>query len=227
MTVTRVLRAAEATGILLGVILIGMLHLIPPTRGIDPVSVTISEYGRSPLAAVFVAAVVLIAAGSAATLVLLVRAGTCRAWSLPAIGLALWVVGMVGVAAFQKADWAAGATLSGYTHRAASLLAFIALPIAVLALSAAARRRLVDDRRALTVALGLAATVLAAMAVLGVFIGIAEARGLPWWTMMPLGLTERAVVAVELVALALLVVALRRTPTRATPIVSDRAHRTR
>lgn len=217
MTATRTLRVVEAAGILLGVVLIGILHLVPPTRGIDPVIVTISEYGRSPLAPVFVAAIALIAVGSAATLALVVREGACRPWSLATLGLTLWVAGMIGVAAFQKADWTAGATLAGYTHRAASVVAFVALPVAVLALGAGARRRRARDRRSLTAALVLAAAVLIAMTVLGVFIGIAEARGLPWWTMMPVGLTERLVVAVELVALTLLVVVLRRGPAVSTP----------
>lgn len=212
------LRIAEVAGIVLGAALIGMLHFVRPTSGIDPLTVTISEYGRSPLAVVFVAGVVLIAAGSAATLVLLVRAGVCRAASIPSLGLALWVAGMVGVAVVQKADWAAGATLGGYIHRAASVVAFVALPIAILALAAGTvRRREPDaarasDRRLHALALALTAALLLVMTGLAVYIAGAESDGIAWWTVLPIGLVERAIVFAELVALALLVVGTRLRP---------------
>lgn len=213
---TSVLRLAELGSIALGVVVIGALHLVPPTSGIDPLAVTISEYGRSPLAAVFVIGVVLIAAGSTVTLLLLVRSGACRAISVPSVALALWVLGMVGVAVFQKADWAAGATLEGYIHRAASVVAFIALPVAVLALTAGEVRRRGRPRRGsrfdhhlLAVALSLAVLILAGIVAMGVFVAVGETSGLAWWTMIPLGAVERMVVAAELAALVMLVVALR------------------
>src|SRR4051794_33875973 len=97
-SVTSVLRAVELASIGVGVLLVGILHVVPPTNAIDPLTVTISQYGRTPLAGVFVAGVVLIALGSTATLILLVQSGVCRAWSVPGFALALWVVGMMGVA---------------------------------------------------------------------------------------------------------------------------------
>jgi hypothetical protein len=215
-SVTSVLRAVELTSIGLGVLLVGILHVVPPTNAIDPLTVTISQYGRTPLAGVFVAGVVLIALGSTATLVLLVQSGVCRAWSVPGFALALWIVGMMGVALFQKADWAAGATFDGYLHRAASVIAFLSLPVAILTLAfreGRRRRRAAApprwDRHLLRVAAMLAAMVLAVIVLLAVFIGVGEADGVAWWTRIPIGLTERLLVFTELVALAVLVIGLR------------------
>ena len=220
-SVTSVFRAVELGSVGLGVLLIGILHVVPPTNVIDPLAVTISQYGRSPLAGVFVSGVVLIALGSTATLILLVQSGVCRAWSAPGLGLALWVVGMMGVALFQKADWAAGATFDGYLHRAASVIAFVALPVAILTLAFREfrrRRRLPRasrlDRSLLAAASVLAVLVLAAIVLLGVFIAVSEADGVAWWTMLPIGLTERLLVFVELSALALLVSGVRILPER-------------
>lgn len=219
---SRLLRAAEVLGLATGVLLIGALHVVAPTNGIDPFRVTISEYGRSPFGSVFVVAVVLIAVGSAATLALLVRQGACRLVSLPSLGIALWIAGMLGVAAFQKADWAAGATWTGYLHRGASVVAFIALPVAVLALSATRVRARTSPgaggrpHRLHVVSLALAATTLAAIVVIGVLVGVAEATLTPWWTMFPIGLTERLIVFAELAALVMVVIGLRGAPGRQT-----------
>jgi hypothetical protein len=218
-TVTPLLRAVEVASVALGVLIVALLHFVPPTNGIDPLAVTISEYGRSSLAGVFAGAVLLIAIGTAATLILLVRTGVCRAWSVPSVGIGLWVVGMIGVAVFQKADWAAGATLPGYTHRAASIIAFVSLPVAIFALAfGEMRRRRAEhrgstfDRRVLGTASALAGVVLVSIVVVAVLIGAAELQSMAWWTMVPIGLVERLLVLVELAALALLVAALRLRP---------------
>ena len=214
----RVLRSTEIWGLTVGVLLIGALHVVAPTNSIDPLRVTISEYGRSPFGAVFVSGVLLIAIGSAATLAQLVRGGVCRPVSLPSIGIALWIAGMMGVAVFQKADWSAGVTWTGLVHRGASVVAFIALPVAILALSA----RRIRARTALgatpgshrlhVVSLALALMTLAAIAVLAVVIGFAEASLTPWWTLFPIGLAERLLVFTELAALATAVIGLRLAP---------------
>jgi hypothetical protein len=218
-TVTPLLRAVEVASVTLGVLLVALLHVVPPTSGIDPLAVTISEYGRSSLAGMFAGAVLLIAIGTTATLVLLMRTGVCRAWSVPSVGIGLWVVGMIGVAVFQKADWAAGATLPGYTHRAASIIAFVSLPVAIFALALSEMRRRpaehrgsTFDRRILGTAWALAGVILVSIVGLGVLIGLAEMQRIAWWTMFPIGLVERLLVFVELAALALLVAALRLRP---------------
>ncbi len=74
----------------------------------------------------------LLAAGSAAIGVALVRAGVFRARSGAAVALALWVAGLVGVVLFEKHNWSAGPSISGDVHRAASLLAFLSLPVAAV-----------------------------------------------------------------------------------------------
>jgi len=210
----RLLRAGALGGIALGALLIGVLHVVPPTDAIDPLAVTISEYGRTTLGAVFAAAVVLIAAGSAAALALFLHDGACRAASAATLGIALWVLGLLAVAVFPKADWAAGASATGHLHRAASVVAFVALPIAILTLCGPRGRPF--GRRGRTAALVIAVAALVAIAVVGVYVVAAEAAGSPWWTTFPLGLAERVLVFGELAALVLLVLGLRlrRAPAR-------------
>jgi hypothetical protein len=48
------------------------------------------------------------------------------------VALMLWVAGLVGVVLFVKHDWAAGPSLYGDIHRAASFVAFLSLPAGAL-----------------------------------------------------------------------------------------------
>ncbi len=212
------LRIAALALIGIGAALIALLHVIPPTSSIDVIHVTISEYGRTALAPVFATAVILIALGSLCALALFVHAGECRIVSMPSAALLLWVVGMIGVALFPKADWSTGATLSGEIHRAASIIAFVGLAIAIITLvwgdrvpnaltRARPPRRM--SQRARTVAAVCAATASAAMIVLAVYVAVSEARQVEWWTILPLGLLERLLVVLELTGLVALIVTTR------------------
>ena len=201
-----------------GVALILLLHVVPPTSGIDPISVTISEYGRTALAPVFVVAVTLVASGSAVALALFVRAREAHPMSVATVALALWILGMLGVALFPKADWATGATVSGYVHRTSATVAFIALAVAIIALIVGDRvrtplTRMPPQRRmsapARITAAACATAALIAVLALGVYIAVATELGVQWWIELPLGLLERLFLAVELTGLVTLVTTTR------------------
>jgi hypothetical protein len=167
----------------------GMLHL------------TISQVGLTPLAPVFEAGVLVLAAGAA--LVLTIAVGARRAYPSQAaaggIVATVAVIGFVLVAAFAKQDWSQPPSLSGSLHRLGSLAAFLALPVAVIVLARRARaaRRLA------------AAAIVAALAGLASFLPIVVAiasvgmRG-GWWRQIPLGLVERAIAVCDIMALVLL-----------------------
>ncbi|WP_052460391.1 DUF998 domain-containing protein [Microbacterium gorillae] len=189
-----------------------LLHVLPPTAAIDPIRVTVSEYGRTSLAWLFNGAVLLLAASSVAALAALVRRGFCRPVSVPSLLMLLWVVGLIGVAVFTKADWATGATWTGLAHRAMAVMAFVSLPIAVLIIATRRLRSRPPRRMSTPLMLAVFFTLLAIAAVvgLGVFVGIGEAVGFAWWTMIPLGLIERTLILAELAALAMLLLETRR-----------------
>jgi len=109
-----------------------------PLRGRGRRVQTISEYVYSSGAWAFDVGVVALAVGSAALLVGLVRRGLVTPISSGSIFLRLWVIGLAGIVAFPKHNWAIGPSGSGTVHRVASLIAFLAAPVAVLVI---ARRR--------------------------------------------------------------------------------------
>ncbi|WP_240163118.1 DUF998 domain-containing protein [Mycolicibacterium sphagni] len=72
-------------------------------------SATISEYVYTSGSWVFVAAVLMLAGGSAALLYGLIRAGRVRSLSAGSVFMTLWVVGLVAIVAFPKHNWVGAA----------------------------------------------------------------------------------------------------------------------
>jgi hypothetical protein len=167
----------------------GMLHL------------TISQVGLTPLAPVFEAGVLVLAAGAA--LVLAIAVGARRAYPSQAaaggIAATVAVVGFVLVAVFAKQDWSQPPSLSGSLHRLGSLAAFLALPVAVIVLARRARAA----RRLATAAVVAALAGLASFLPIVVAIASVGMRG-GWWRQIPLGLVERAIAVCDIMALVLL-----------------------
>src|SRR4051794_21503339 len=194
----RVSVAVSLTGVaalVIGAGLVLLLQVIPPTDEISATRRTISEYGLSDHKWVFDLAVVLVALGSAAGLAVLGRQR--RLPTAAAILGTLWTVGLLVIVAFPKPDWAtvSRADFGGTLHRIASVVAFVALPLAGLVAGPAAfpastaRRRLA--RVLAVVSLGWFAVILGAVAV-------AAAEDGRWWTLIPLGLVERGMAVTEL-----------------------------
>ena len=191
-------RAAAAVGLVgtaLAVVLVGLLHVLDADR-VDPVRRTISEYAPRDHGWMFDTGVLALAVGSVAVLVALVHAGLVRWPSFAAGGMIVWAVGMVAVVAFEKTDWSVGPSVGGVIHRYASLVAFLALPIAALAATrgryGAAWPRL----------LAVAALTWLGATLSGVV--LRPLTGVPWWQFVPLGIMERGLALTE----AALVVAL-------------------
>ncbi|GLY07147.1 DUF998 domain-containing protein [Actinoplanes sp. NBRC 101535] len=110
--------------------LYAMLHVVQPSAELDWARRTISQYALLSNGWAFDAATLLLAAGSSAVLVALLRAGVV---TLPAVvALVLWILGLVGVVWFEKHNWAAGPSSSGDIHRVASVIAFLSLPAGAL-----------------------------------------------------------------------------------------------
>jgi hypothetical protein len=191
----RLAAAVGLVGTALAVVLVGLLHVLDADQ-VDPVRRTISEYALRDHGWVFDTGVLALAVGSVAVLVALVRAGLVRWPSSAAVGMVVWAAGMVAVVAFEKTNWSVGPSVGGVIHRYASLVAFLALPIATLV---ATRGR---DGAAWPRLLAIAALTWLAATLSGVV--LRPFTGVPWWQFVPLGIMERGLALTE----AALVVAL-------------------
>ncbi len=163
---------------------------------------TISEYVYTDGGWAFLTGVLALALGSTLLLLGLISAGLVQPLSVGSILMALWVIGLLGVAAFPKHNWEIGPSTSGSVHRIATLLAFVSLPAAVLTIA----RRHRGARPAVWLAYG-------SLGWLGVLFGaiaVGMVTDLSWWRIIPLGLVERGIVAFEVGAVIALGVWLIR-----------------
>jgi hypothetical protein len=185
-----------------GVVAVLALHVVA-LEEVDPVRRTLSQYALGPWKAVFDAGVLAVAIGSVAVLAGLVRAGLTRGRGAAVALLAVWSACLVVVVAFEKIDWSVGPTPTGYVHRYASLVAFLCLPVAALALGRAWR----NDARwggfaSATLWLGVASLAWLVPILLG-FV-LRPLTGVPWWQFVPLGVFERGVALTEVAALVVM-----------------------
>jgi hypothetical membrane protein len=207
----RVRSVITLAGLTLGAALVLLLQVIPPTDEISPMTRTISEYGLSSNAWIFNLAVVLIAAVSVLTF-----APLARTQPVAAVFAGLWVVSLLVIVAFPKTDWAVGPSSGGTLHRAASVVGFVCLPIAVLLAARAATRH-----KRLTQALAIVSLLWFAV-ILGA-VGVAFVDDTRWWELIPLGLVERLLALTELLAIGALAAPVRLDMTE----VTDQAGRLR
>lgn len=180
--------------------LVGSLHVLAPQ--VDPVRRTISEYALGEFGWMFDVAVVGLAVGSVLVLLALVGAGLLGRWSGGTLALGVWAVALVLVVAFEKTNWSVGPSVSGYIHRYASLAAFVALPVAALAVGRRWRAHPRFGRyAAATRLLGVLSLGWLSTIVLGVV--LRPLTGVPWWQFVPLGLVERGLAVTEVAAVLL------------------------
>jgi hypothetical membrane protein len=208
---SRALSVLALTGLAVGAVLVLLLQLIPPTNQISPLTRTISEYGLSSNAWIFNVAVVLVAAGS-----VLAFAPRAKTQPVAAVFAGLWVVSLLVIVAFPKTDWAVGPSSGGTLHRAASVVGFVCLPIAVLLAA-----RTATHRKRLTQSLAVASLLWFAV-ILGA-VGVALVDDTRWWELIPLGLVERLLALTELLAIGALAAPVRLDMTE----VTDQAGRLR
>ncbi|TDO18786.1 uncharacterized protein DUF998 [Mycobacterium sp. BK086] len=172
-------------------------------RGGELRAATISEYVYTSGSWAFVVAVLMLAGTSAVLLYGLIRAGTVRSLSVGSVLLALWVVSLAAIVAFPKHNWVTGPSMSGTVHRYATLIAFIALPIAVLLIARGQAGAARAARWLAVIGIGWLTVLFGAIAV-----GLATDQR--WWTLIPLGLVERGIAGFEVAALIALGVWLAR-----------------
>lgn len=149
---------------------------------------TISEYIYTSGAPWFVAAVIALMVTVAAVAACWFG---CRRRAAELLAPAAAVIGLAGLLVFPKHNWAVGPSTAGTVHRIATFIAVMAIPLALLLARCLAG----------LLARVLAAASLAAIAVLLVVGAYASRSGLQWWRVIPLGLAERVVLALEVLAL--------------------------
>ena len=182
--------------------LIGSLHAVAAAQ-VNPIRRTISEYALGEFGWMFDVAVVGLSVGSLLVLLAIVRAGLLPWASLGSAALLTWSMTLLVVVAFEKANWSIGPSVGGYIHRYASLAAFLALPVAALAMGARWRgdplhRRFAAWTRILgVVSLGWLSTILFGFL-------LRPLTGVPWWQFVPLGLVERGLAVSEVAAVVVM-----------------------
>jgi hypothetical protein len=184
-----------------GAALIALLGVLPSSDDVSVLRQTISQYGLTSNSWLFNLAVLLVAAGSAAIIAVL-RAQRRLPTSSMVLG-SLWTVGLLVIVAFPKTNWAiqGAGTVGGTLHRIASVVAFVALPIAVLCAAGAAFPD-APGRRTLARVLGWASLGWFVAILAAVPVGMAV--GGNWWELIPLGLMERGLAFTEVLALVAL-----------------------
>ncbi|MGS0687469.1 DUF998 domain-containing protein [Nakamurella sp. GG22] len=200
----RWLAAAGIGGAVAAVALVGGLHLVPETAGISPVRRTISEYALTDAGWVFNLGAVVLAIGSLAVIAALVLTGAARHRSTGSLLVGAWVAALLIVVLFPKHNWAVGPSIDGHIHRAASVVAFLCLPLAVMMLT---RRRhpasggRTDQSLPARSAFWLAViSLLWFTPIVGALL-LSPVTGTPWWQAIPLGLVERGLVISEVLAI--------------------------
>jgi hypothetical protein len=182
--------------VVVAVAVLGLLHVVPPASQISPYRRTISEYALTDAAAFFNVGVLLLAAGSVATLLALVGARLLPARSGGVLALLLWSAALAAVVYFPKHNWAVGPSFDGTVHRFASVVAFLSLPVGALLLGRAWwRHPRWRVHAGWTWGLGvwslLCFTPIVAAIVAQPWTGVA------WWRAIPLGAVERVLALSE------------------------------
>jgi hypothetical protein len=182
----------------LGIVLILLLHVLPPSDRVNPLTRTISEYALGANGWMFDVGVVALALGSAVLLAALSRAGVIGVASAASLLVAGWVAGLLVLVVFQKYDYGrdAGIGAGGMIHRMASLVAFLCLPPGALLL-ARAGRRVARWRRPATLTRNAALLAVAALGLLFYAVGQSFVTDVAWWRVFPLGAMERLIALAE------------------------------
>ncbi len=205
----RLLGSAALVGIAVTLVIFTGLHLLPPTSDISPVHRTISEYALTSSAWAFNLAVIALALSSAAVLVAVVMLRRVPPVSVGTVFGTLWTAGLLMIVSFPKHNWALGAiSNTGQIHRLASLVAFIALPIAAVSIA----RRRGAPRQPASARWAFWLGVASLLWFLPMIYAIATAPR-AWWQAIPLGLVERGLALTEVLALVAMALLVRR-PTR-------------
>jgi hypothetical protein len=181
------------SGVAAAVLLIGILHVIPPSSQVSPVRRTLSEYALLDDAWVFNLGVLALAFGSLAVIAALAGQKLIKLLSPASALITLWSLCLIAIVAFPKNNWAIGPSLGGMIHRYASVVAFVSLPIAAIVIGRATRS--VWPMWLGAISLGWFAFILGAVM-------LQPLTGTRWWVAIPLGAVERGMLLTEVAAVA-------------------------
>jgi len=205
MAVTRLARTFGLLGVATAILLIGLLHVLPPSSQVSAVRRTISEYALLEDGWMFNLGVTALAIGSLAVIVSLVSRGVIKAISVPSALIAVWSASLLLIVAFPKNNWAVGPSMGGTVHRTASVVAFVALPLAAVIVGRA-------TRNPWPLWLGVMSFLWFAV-ILGAVL-MQPVTGTRWWLAIPLGAVERGMLLTEVLAVAALALTPVRQPLR-------------
>ncbi|WP_434446117.1 DUF998 domain-containing protein [Lentzea sp. E54] len=192
MLIPRLAATGGSLAVAATVAMVGMLDLT-----VGSLRRTISEYALGDYRPVFDIAVVLLAVGSLAILTALVHKGLTKWRSAGSLALVLWSAGLFLVVVFPKTNWAMGTNeISGSIHRFGSMLAFVSLPIAIIALARPWLKDSVWGRHARWTMLSGVVSVVAFMPILYA-IAMGVVSDVRWWRVFPLGYIERILLIAE------------------------------
>jgi hypothetical protein len=200
---------AGVVALVAGVVLMLVLHVIPPTDEISPMRRTLSQYALTSNKWLFDLAVLLIALGSALAFAAAVAARRLAFYAGPVVLGVLWIASLLAIVTFTKTNWTVGPSIGGLIHRYASAVGFVALPLAVITMA----RRVLPDQPAWRMAargFGVVSLAWFGLIVIGV-VRMAAGYG-PWWLFVPLGLTERVIALTAVAAILTLSLGLTRKP---------------
>ncbi len=116
-------------GVAVSTLAIAFLHVVRPSRSLDPLSRTISEYALLSNGWIFNCGVVLLAVASALVLLAMIvrQMVPWRSWG--ALMTFVWSIGLVGLVVFPKQGFGNNPSLAGRVHWTWTLIAFFSLPI--------------------------------------------------------------------------------------------------
>jgi hypothetical protein len=116
-------------GVVVSTLTIGVLHVVEPSRSLDPFSRTISEYALLSNGWVFDWGVLLLAFASVLVLLAMIvrEIVPWRSWG--SFMTFVWSIGLVGLVVFPKQGFGNNPSLAGRVHWTWTLIAFFSLPI--------------------------------------------------------------------------------------------------
>lgn len=109
---------------------IGLLHVLPTDRRLNPVSAPISDYALTSAAWLFDTSVLILATGVAAVLAALVLGNYLPKASAPFVTMAVCCAALVAVVIFPDRTLNGMLGPSGWVHWSAAMVAFGGLPLA-------------------------------------------------------------------------------------------------
>lgn len=129
ITWSRRLAFTGIIGVIVSALAIGYLHVAAPSRSMNPLSRTISEYALYANGWIFSWGVLVLAVASLCILAALILREIVPWRSWGSLMTSLWSIGLIGLVVFPKQGFDNDPSLAGRVHWTWTLIAFFSLPI--------------------------------------------------------------------------------------------------